>query len=250
MIEIKKLNKYYKKNHVLKDISFNVEKGETVALIGPSGSGKSTLLRCINLLEKPSGGEIILEEIHVKADSLTRSCIHKVHENTGMVFQNYNLFANKTASENIAEALITVKKMPKKEAFELSRTLLNKVGLSDRGNHYPSGLSGGQQQRVAIARALAINPKVILFDEPTSALDPELVGEVLQVIKTVAKERVTTIIVTHELDFAREVADRIIFMADGVIVEENTAAEFFRNPKKDRTKQFLEKFRKEPVYYI
>jgi ABC-type polar amino acid transport system ATPase subunit len=167
-----------------------------------------------------------------------------------MVFQNYNLFANKTALENIAEALMVVKKLPKKEAYEKSRALLDKVGLSDRSNHYPSGLSGGQQQRVAIARALAINPKVILFDEPTSALDPELVGEVLQVIKNVAKEKVTMIIVTHELEFARDVADRIIFMADGVIVEENTAKEFFQNPQKDRTKQFLEKFRKEPVYYI
>lgn len=250
MIEVKNLNKYYKKNHVLKDINLKVEKGETVALIGPSGSGKSTLLRCINLLEKPTSGEIKLEEIQVDASSLTKKGIHQVHENTGMVFQNYNLFANKTALENISEALMVVKKLSKKEALEKSRALLDKVGLSDRADHYPSGLSGGQQQRVAIARALAINPKVILFDEPTSALDPELVGEVLQVIKNVAKEKVTMIIVTHELDFAREVADRIVFMADGVIVEENNAKEFFQNPLKDRTKQFLEKFRKEPVYYI
>lgn len=250
MIEIKNLNKYFKKNHVLKDINLKIEKGETVALIGPSGSGKSTLLRCINLLEKPTSGEIIMEELHVKAHALTKQCIHKVHQSTGMVFQNYNLFANKTALENIAEALMVVNRMPRKDAFEKSRKLLDKVGLSDRENHYPSGLSGGQQQRVAIARALAINPKVILFDEPTSALDPELVGEVLQVIKNVAKEKVTMIIVTHELEFAREVADRVVFMADGIIVEENNAKEFFKNPQKDRSKQFLVKFQKELVYYI
>lgn len=250
MIEIKNLNKYFKKHHVLKDVNLKVEKGETVALIGPSGSGKSTLLRCINLLEKPTDGEILLDDIHVNAHSLTKQCIHNVHQNTGMVFQNYNLFANKTALENIAEALIVVKKMPKKEALKKSLELLDKVGLSDHANHYPSGLSGGQQQRVAIARALAINPKVILFDEPTSALDPELVDEVLRVIKNVAKERVTMIIVTHELEFAREVADRIVFMADGVIVEENNSRDFFLNPKMDRTRQFLEKFRKEPNYYI
>jgi L-cystine transport system ATP-binding protein len=161
-----------------------------------------------------------------------------------MVFQNYNLFANKTALENIAEALIVVKKISKKEAFKRSELLLEKVGLSDRADHFPSGLSGGQQQRVAIARALAINPKVILFDEPTSALDPELVDEVLQVIKNVAKEKITMIIVTHELEFARDVADKIIFLADGVIVEENNSKDFFNNPKEERTKQFLERFRR------
>lgn len=250
MIEIKNLNKFFKKNHVLKDINLLVSKGETVALIGPSGSGKSTLLRCINLLETPTDGEIYIDDIVVNAQKITKDCIHQVHQNTGMVFQNYNLFANKTALENVAEALIVVKKIPKKEALEQSFKLLEKVGLADRKDHYPTGLSGGQQQRVAIARALAINPKVILFDEPTSALDPELVEEVLQVIKNVAKEKVTTIIVTHELEFARDVADRIIFLADGVIVEENSSKEFFRNPKMDRTKQFLEKFRKEPIYYI
>jgi L-cystine transport system ATP-binding protein len=250
MIEIKNLNKHFKKNHVLKDINLKVEMGETVALIGPSGSGKSTLLRCINLLEKPSSGQIILDDIVVNANALTKNCIHRVHQNTGMVFQNYNLFANKTAIENIAEALMVVKKETRQAAFERSRELLEKVGLSNRADHYPSGLSGGQQQRVAIARALAINPKVILFDEPTSALDPELVEEVLQVIKNVAKEKVTMIIVTHELEFARDVADKIVFIADGVIVEENNSKEFFQNPQKERTKQFLEKFRKEPSYYI
>lgn len=250
MIEIRNLNKYYKKHHVLKDINLSINQGETVALIGPSGSGKSTLLRCINLLERPTDGEILLEDIHVIADSLSKQDINKVHRNTGMVFQNYNLFANKTALENIAEALIVVKKLSKKEAYERSKELLEKVGLSDRANHYPSGLSGGQQQRVAIARALAINPKVILFDEPTSALDPELVDEVLRTIKAVAKEKVTMIIVTHELDFAREVADRIVFLADGVIVEENNSKDFFLNPRMERTKQFLEKFRKEPNYVI
>ena len=250
MIEIKNLNKFFKKNQVLKDVNLKIETGETVALIGPSGSGKSTLLRCINLLETPTEGEIYLDDIKVDAKKITKQCIHKVHGNTGMVFQNYNLFANKTALENIAEALIVVKKVPKEEAYKKGRELLKKVGLSDKEDHYPSALSGGQQQRVAIARALAINPKVILFDEPTSALDPELVEEVLQVIKNVAKEKVTMIIVTHELEFARDVADKIVFLADGIIVEENNSKDFFSNPRQERTKQFLEKFKKEPVYYI
>lgn len=244
MIEIKNLNKYYNKNHVLKDINLKVEEGSTVALIGPSGSGKSTLLRCINLLETPTDGEIYLDDIVVNAHKITKQSIHEVQQNTGMVFQNYNLFANKTALENIAEALIVVKKISRKEAFKQSELLLEKVGLSDRADHFPSGLSGGQQQRVAIARALAINPKVILFDEPTSALDPELVEEVLQVIKNVAKEKITMLIVTHELEFARDVADKIIFLADGVIVEENNSKDFFNKPKEERTKQFLERFRR------
>ena len=250
MIEINNLHKHFKGNYVLKGIDLEVLKGETVAIIGPSGSGKSTLLRCINLLEIPSDGEIKLDELEIQANYITKEMLLKVRRSTGMVFQNYNLFANKTAVENIAEALITVKKKTKLEAMGEADILLKKVGLQNRANHYPSGLSGGEQQRVAIARALALNPKVILFDEPTSALDPELVQEVLQVIKKVAREHVTMIIVTHELEFARDVADKVIFMDEGRIVEQNTALEFFKNPKEERTKKFIEKFMQQSMYYI
>jgi len=239
MIEIKNLHKHFKKNHVLKGIDLSVNKGETVAVIGPSGSGKSTLLRCINLLETPSDGEIKIDNLIIDAHHITKNTLLNARRSTAMVFQNYNLFGNKTAIENIAEALITVHKLNKAEAFNTAKELLKKVGLENRANHYPFGLSGGQQQRVAIARALALNPKVILFDEPTSALDPELVQEVLQVIRNVANEHVTMIIVTHELEFARDVADRIVFMDDGLIVEQNNAAEFFKNPKQERTRKFI-----------
>jgi len=250
MIEINNLHKHFKGNYVLKGIDLEVLKGETVAIIGPSGSGKSTLLRCINLLETPSDGEIKLDELRIHANNITKEILLKVRRSTGMVFQNYNLFANKTAIENIAEALITVKKKSRLEAMREADILLKKVGLQNRANHYPSGLSGGEQQRVAIARALALNPRVILFDEPTSALDPELVQEVLQVIKKVAKEHVTMIIVTHELEFARDVADKVIFMDEGRIVEQNSAVEFFKNSKEERTKKFLEKFTQQSMYYI
>lgn len=250
MIEIKNLHKYFKKNHVLKGIDLTVTKGETVAIIGPSGSGKSTLLRCINLLETPSDGEIKIDDFLIDSNHITKTTLLEARRSTAMVFQNYNLFANKTAIENIAEALITVRKLNRNEAMKISGELLKKVGLENRANHYPYGLSGGQQQRVAIARALALNPKVILFDEPTSALDPELVQEVLQVIGNVANEHATMIIVTHELEFARDVADKIVFMDDGLIVEENNAMEFFKNPQQERTKKFIDKFINPTMYYI
>lgn len=250
MIEIKNLHKYFKNHHVLKGIDLTVNHGETVAIIGPSGSGKSTLLRCINLLETPSDGEIRLDELVIDAHHISKDVLLGARRNTAMVFQNYNLFANKTAVENIAEALITVRKMNKAIAMSVAQDMLEKVGLENKALHYPFGLSGGQQQRVAIGRALALNPKVILFDEPTSALDPELVQEVLQVIRNVAKEDRTMVIVTHELEFARDVADRVIFMDDGKIVEQNEASAFFRNPKQERTKKFIEKFTQQNMYYI
>lgn len=250
MIEITNLHKYFKTHHVLKGIDLTIDPGETVAVIGPSGSGKSTLLRCINLLESPSEGEIKLDDLTIDAHHITKEVLLSARRNTAMVFQNYNLFANKTAAENIAEALIMVRKMNKMIAINTAKEILARVGMENKADHYPSGLSGGQQQRVAIGRALALNPKVILFDEPTSALDPELVQEVLQVIRNVAKEHVTMVIVTHELEFARDVADKVIFMDDGKIVEQNTAAEFFRNPKQERTKRFIEKFTQMNMYHI
>ncbi len=250
MIEIKNLHKYFENHHVLKGLDLTVSQGETVAVIGPSGSGKSTLLRCMNLLEIPSTGELRLDEIHINARHISKTDLLSIRKNTAMVFQNYNLFANKTAAENIAEALITVRKMNKRIAMDIAQQMLKKVGLENKADHYPSGLSGGQQQRVAIGRALVLNPRVVLFDEPTSALDPELVQEVLQVIRNAAQEHVTMVIVTHELDFARDVADRIIFMDDGKIVEQNSAAEFFINPRQERTIKFLEKFKQQNMYYI
>lgn len=250
MVEIRNLHKHFKQNHVLKGIDLTVNKGETVAVIGPSGSGKSTLLRCVNLLEIPSEGEIRIGDFTVDARHITKETLQNVRRNTGMVFQNYNLFKNKTALENITEALIVVNKMNKAIAGSVAEELLKKVGLEDKADHYPFALSGGQQQRIAIARALAIKPKVVLFDEPTSALDPELVQEVLQVIRNVSKEQNTMIIVTHELEFARDVADRVVFMDGGKIIEENTAAEFFKNPRQERTKKFIEKFMQQAMYYI
>lgn len=250
VIEVKNLHKYFKNNHVLKNINFSVKQGETIAILGPSGSGKSTLLRCLNLLEIPSEGKFLLNNLAIDSKKITKEVLHSIRLKTGMVFQSYHLFLHMTALQNVAEGLITVKKLPKKEAYKISREILAKVGLSDRENYYPAQLSGGQQQRVGIARSLAMNPKVLLFDEPTSALDPELVFEVLSVIKDVAKSNMTMLIVTHEMEFAKNVADRIIFMADGEIVETNKAKEFFLNPLNDRTKQFLGKYRQEFTYEI
>lgn len=250
MIEIRNLHKSYKKNHILKGVDLQVAEGKTLAIIGPSGSGKSTLLRCMNLLEMSWTGEIRLDDLVIQGEKLTKEIILSARRNTAMVFQHYNLFANKTALENIAEALITVKKMPKKKALDIAEEALDKVGLLQQRHHYPSGLSGGQQQRVAIARALVLKPKAILLDEPTSALDPELVKEVLQVIQMAAKEKVTMVIVTHELEFAREVAHDIALMNDGVIVEQNHASDFFLHPKEERTKKFIEDFRERAMYYI
>lgn len=239
MLNIKGLHKSFGSNEVLKGIDLNVEKGEVVVVIGPSGSGKSTMLRCINYLEVPDQGTITIDEFSVEAEKKNHKNIQELRAKTSMVFQSYNLFSNKTAIENIMEALIIVKKYPKEKAMFTAKELLLKVGLEEKGDSYPSQLSGGQKQRVGIARAMAVNPEVILFDEPTSALDPELVGEVLNVIKRLSSEDITMIIVTHEINFAKEVADRVIFMDGGIIVEEGTPFEVIDNPKRPRTKKFL-----------
>ncbi|MGL5068268.1 MAG: amino acid ABC transporter ATP-binding protein [Sarcina sp.] len=242
MIKVENLAKRFKDNEVLKDISLEVDKGEVVVILGPSGSGKSTLLRCLNYLEKPNKGKITIGNVKVNAQKVSGKEITNLRKQSAMVFQSYNLFNNRTVLENITEALLIVKKMKKNEAQEVSLKMLEKVGMSDKKDAYPKTLSGGQKQRVSIARAMAINPEVILFDEPTSALDPELVSEVLAVIKGLAKEHRTMIIVTHEMTFAKEVGDRIIFMEGGVVVEEGTSEQIFTNPKEKRTKEFLKKF--------
>lgn len=230
MIKISHLSKKFGNLEVLKDINLDIEEGEVVCIIGPSGSGKSTFLRCINQLESPSGGKNLLDK---KCD------IRKFREEVGMVFQRFNLFPLKTVAENVMMAPVLTKHMNKEEAHEKALELLDKVGLKDKADVYPSTLSGGQQQRVAIARALAMEPKALLFDEPTSALDPELVGDVLDVMKSLAKEGMTMIVVTHEMGFARDVADRVIFMADGYVVEEGKPERIFTAPKERRTQTFL-----------
>ena len=241
MIKVKGIHKSFGKQQVLKGIDLTVQKGEVVVLLGPSGSGKTTFLRCLNFLEHPDDGEITIGDTHVDCKSVTKKEILQIRRNTAMVFQLYNLFKNKTALENVMEGLVTARKMPNVEAEEISRKILKKVGLESKYHAYPSQLSGGQQQRVGIARALALNPEVILFDEPTSALDPELVGEVLAVMKKVAKEGLTMIVVTHEISFARDIASKVIFIDSGVIVEQGTPEEVLFHPKEERTKQFLKR---------
>ena len=242
MLEIKNIYKSFEKTEVLKGISMEVKKGEVLAIIGPSGAGKTTLLRCINFLEKADSGQMIFDSLHLNLSQVSKKNILQVRRKTAFVFQNYNLFKNKTALENVMEGLLIVKKMKKDAARDLAEAALAKVGLSDRADYYPSSLSGGQQQRVGIARAFALNPEVILFDEPTSALDPELIGEVLTVIRGLAEEGVTMVIVTHEMTFAREIADRVIFMEDGQIVEEGSPSQIFENPQENRTREFLSRF--------
>lgn len=241
MIELKNLHKYFDKQHVLKDINISIQKGEVVTILGPSGSGKSTLLRCLNFLEQATSGTIAINGKTVDAQTAKKADVQALRMATGMVFQQYNLFKNLTALQNVMIGLTNVKKIKSTEAKKISTNILEKVGLKDRMNHYPSQLSGGQQQRVGIARALALEPEVLLFDEPTSSLDPELVSEVLHVIKDVASLGNTMIIVTHELNFAKEISDRVIFMENGEIIEEGPAAEIFHQPKMERTKQFLSK---------
>jgi len=236
MVEMKNVYKYFGQLRALDNVSLDVLDGEKVVLIGPSGSGKSTLLRSINQLEKIDHGHIIVDGMDI---SDPETDINKVREEIGMVFQSFNVFPHKTVLENINLAQIIVRKRSKKQASEISRELLNKVGIIDKVNEYPDKLSGGQQQRVAIARALAMKPKIMLFDEPTSALDPEMIGEVLDVMTKLAKEGITMIVVTHEMGFAREVADRVIFMDYGTIIEEGTPEHFFKNPTQERTKIFL-----------
>lgn len=248
MIEITNLYKSFNKNLVLDDINLNIGKNKIYALLGPSGSGKSTLIRCINLLEIPDSGKMKINNIDIDFKKIHKNDMLQIRKNVGMVFQNYNLFANKTALQNITQSLISVHKYSKDKANEIGYKYLNMVGLNDKANHYPSMLSGGQQQRIGIARALAFNPEIILFDEPTSALDPELVDEVLNVIKIIKDK--TMILVTHELNFAKKIADEIIFMSEGKIVEQSTPKEFFNNPQTQRAKMFLDKFSNYVDYMI
>lgn len=238
MLKINSLSKRFDQNIVLKNIDLEVKKGEVVVLIGPSGTGKSTLLRCINILEKADSGSLTIGDLNVDLANLHKKDILKIRRKTAMVFQNYNLFNNKTVIENITEPLIVVKKIDKESANKIALEKLKLVGIEEKKDEYPSRLSGGQKQRVAIARALAVDPEVILMDEPTSALDPELVGEVLDVIRSLAKAHMTMIIVSHEMKFAREIADRIIFMENGVIEEEGSPSELFRENKNTRINQF------------
>ena len=238
MIHVKNLKKSYGKNNVLNGINQHIKKGEVVVIIGPSGSGKSTFLRCLNLLEEPTSGEIIFEGINITDK---KNDINKTREKMGMVFQHFNLFPHKTVLQNITLAPIKVKGLKPEEAEKKAMELLKLIGLSDKKDAYPSSLSGGQKQRIAIARSLAMEPDVLLFDEPTSALDPEMVGEVLNVMKALAQKGMTMVVVTHEIGFAREVGDRILFIDGGKILEEGTPEEVLSNPKNDRTKDFLSK---------
>ena len=238
MITVKNLHKHFGKLEILNGIDEHIEKGEKVVIIGPSGSGKSTFLRCLNLLEQPTNGEI-----YIDGECITEkgTNVNKIREKMGMVFQQFNLFPHLTIMDNITLAPIKVKKMDKADAEKLAMELLERVGLTDKAQAYPAQLSGGQQQRIAIARALAMNPEIMLFDEPTSALDPEMVGEVLSVMKDLADAGMTMVVVTHEMGFAREVASRVLFMDEGVIVEQGTPEEIFDNPQNERTQSFLSK---------
>lgn len=240
MIEVKGLHKYFGKNQVLKGIETTIHKGEVIAVIGPSGSGKSTFIRCLNMLEKPSKGSIILDGEDITGIKKEVE-LDRIRMRMGMVFQQFNLFPHMTVKENVIHAPVKVKGMSKENSEELAKQLLEKVGLVEKIDAYPSSLSGGQQQRVAIARALAMKPEIMLFDEPTSALDPEMVGEVLDVMKQLAKEGMTMVIVTHEMGFAKEVSDRVLFIDQGIILEENKPEDLFSNPIEERTKAFLSK---------
>ncbi len=238
MIEIKNINKKFGNNHVLNNVSTTINKGEKVVIIGPSGSGKSTLLRCMNLLESPDTGSIIFEGRHIDDKKYD---INKVRQKMGMVFQHFNLFPHLTVLQNITLAPIKLNLQSKEEAEESALKLLGRIGLSDKKHEYPNKLSGGQKQRIAIVRSLAMKPDIMLFDEPTSALDPEMIGEVLSLIKELADEGMTMVVVTHEMGFARSVANRILFMDEGQILEENNPADFFSNPYNERAKEFLSK---------
>jgi cystine transport system ATP-binding protein len=245
MIVVENLSKQFNGITVLQGINLRIEAGEVVAIIGPSGSGKTTFLRCLNLLEAPSDGRIKVGDIEVDSSkplAKQQALVRRLRQQVGFVFQNFNLFPHRTALENVVEGPIVVKKVPKAQALELGRKLLAKVGLAGKEDAYPRRMSGGQQQRVAIARALAMEPQVILFDEPTSALDPELVGEVLATIRELARENRTMVIVTHEMQFARDVANRVVFFDQGVIAEQGEAKALFANPQQERTRQFLSKF--------
>ncbi|MDD6811493.1 MAG: amino acid ABC transporter ATP-binding protein [Lachnospiraceae bacterium] len=238
MIIVKDLHKKFEDNHVLKGVNYHVHQGEKIVVVGPSGSGKSTFLRCLNLLETPTSGEIWFDGQKINDPKVN---IDKVREHMGMVFQNFNLFNNLSIMDNITLAPVKLKLMSKEEAKEKALALLTRVGLKDKADSYPSQLSGGQKQRIAIVRSLAMNPRVMLFDEPTSALDPEMVGEVLDVMKELAKSGMTMVVVTHEMGFAREVGTKVLFMDEGIIMEENTPSEFFNHPQCQRLQDFLSK---------
>ncbi len=239
MLKVKDLHKSFNENGVLDGIDFQLEKGEVVAILGPSGSGKTTLLRCMSFLETADAGELWIDDEHYDMHRASKKEIQKVRQSMGFVFQSFNLFRNMTAIRNVMEGLVHSRKMKKEEARQRALKMLEKVGMLDRADYYPDELSGGQQQRVAIARAIALEPRVILFDEPTSALDPELTGEVLEVMRRLALEGTTMVVVTHEMNFAMNVASRVVFMEGGAVVEEGKAADFFKNPQQERTRQFL-----------
>jgi putative amino-acid transport system ATP-binding protein len=241
MIELKSLSKHFGKSVVLDGIDLTIEKGEIIVIIGPSGTGKSTLLRCLNFLERPTAGEITIGDLTVDVNRASRADILSLRRRTAFVFQNYALFANKTALENVAERFLVVDKWPKEKAYQRAREILERIGLADKADAYPASMSGGQQQRVGIGRAMATGAEVILFDEPTSSLDPEWVEEVLGLMKQLASERQTMMVVTHEMSFARDVADRVIFIDGGRIVEQGPPSEIFSNPQDPRTQDFLKK---------
>lgn len=242
MLNVRSIQKAFGCTEVLKDVSLEVQKGDVIAILGPSGSGKTTLLRCLNFLETADGGEMDFDGETFRFGRVTKRDIARLRQKTAFVFQGYNLFANKTALQNVTEGLIVARRMQKTRAMEIGMQMLAKVGLEEHAKRYPIQLSGGQQQRVAIARALATQPEIIYFDEPTSALDPELTGEVLAVMRDLAQEGMTMLVVTHEMSFAQGVAQRVIFMEHGVVVESAPARDFFENPQQERTKAFLSSF--------
>ena len=242
MLSVKQVKKNFDGVEILKGVDLEVEKGDVVAILGPSGAGKTTLLRCINFLEKADAGELIFDGEHIEFAKAAKKEIAAIRKKTAFVFQGFNLFANKTALENVTEGLIIARKMPKEKAVEIGKAALDKVGLSERYHYYPDQLSGGQQQRVAIARAIATEPEIIYFDEPTSALDPELTGEVLEVMRTLAAEGRTMLVVTHEIKFARNVSTKVVFMEQGQVVESGETKQIFENPKEERTREFLQHY--------
>ena len=250
MLKVSNIRKSFNNNEVLKGVDIEVKKGDVVTILGPSGSGKTTLLRCINFLEKADAGQLDFEEQHIDYAKVTGKEIKAIRHKTAFVFQNYNLFNNKNALENVTEGLIYGRGIEKKQAIAIAKQALDKVGLSHRYDYYPAQLSGGQQQRVGIARAIAVEPEIILMDEPTSALDPELIGEVLEVIKSLAREGKTMVIVTHEMQFAKEIATKVIFMDGGKIVEQGPASKIFMNPDEERTRRFLRRVLPEAEYII
>lgn len=239
MIEVKNLHKKFDNNEILKGVNFKINDGDVIAILGKSGSGKTTILRCLNFLTRADEGCLVFDDREYDLKTISKNDISNIRKKTGFVFQNYNLFLNKTALENVMEGLIVARKMDKLKAKQIAIEALTKVGMADRLNNYPSELSGGQQQRVSIARALAYKPEIIYFDEPTSALDPELIGEVLNVMKDLASEGVTMVVVTHEMSFAKNVSNRVIFVEDGNIIEDTDSKSFFENPKNERIKQFI-----------